>query len=150
MIGGVANIYFVVQKLITVQEEKRLRVDVFITKRKSNLIFFVILSFKLYLNVLSGSFFWRQNGRSLWQARKFRIFFWEYQERIKKSFMKKIFFLCQFFVIVLMLVFASVRLILSATCAKTAIWVAILSSTVGYIWPPPKIWKKNNLSKKDF
>ena len=33
MIGGVANTYFDVQKLITVQKEKHLRVDVFITKR---------------------------------------------------------------------------------------------------------------------
>ena len=43
-------------------------------------------------------------------------------------------FLCQFFVIVLMLVCAIVRIMLSTT-----VWVAILSSTVGYILPSPKL-----------
>ena len=48
-------------------------------------------------------------------------------------------FLCQFFVIVLMLVCATVRIILSTTCEETTIWVAILSSTVGYFLPSPKL-----------
>ena len=41
------------------------------------------------------------------------------------------YFLCQFFVIVLMLVSAIVQIMLSTTCEETAVWVAILSSTVG-------------------
>ena len=40
-------------------------------------------------------------------------------------------FLCQFFVIVLKLVYGNVRGMLSSTSEETAIWVAILSSTVG-------------------
>ena len=48
-------------------------------------------------------------------------------------------FLCQFFVIVLMLVCAIVRIMLSTTCEETTVWVAILSSTVGYILPSPKL-----------
>ena len=41
------------------------------------------------------------------------------------------YFLCQFFVIVFMLVSAIVQIMLSTTCEETAVWVAILSSTVG-------------------
>ena len=48
-------------------------------------------------------------------------------------------FLCQFFVIVLMLVCAIVRLMLSTACEETTVWVAILSSTVGYILSSPKL-----------
>ena len=48
-------------------------------------------------------------------------------------------FLCQFFVIVLMLVCAIVRIMLSTTCEETTVWVAVLSSTVGYILPSPKL-----------
>ena len=40
-------------------------------------------------------------------------------------------FLCQFFVIVLMLACAIVRIMLSTTCEETTVLVAILSSTVG-------------------
>ena len=47
-------------------------------------------------------------------------------------------FLCQFFVIVLMIVRAIVRKMLSKTCEGTTVWIAILSSTVGYILPSPK------------
>ena len=50
-----------------------------------------------------------------------------------------LFFLCQCFVIVLMLVCAIVRIILSTTCEETTVWVALLSSTVGYILPSPKL-----------
>ena len=49
--------------------------------------------------------------------------------------------MCQFFVIVLMLVCAIVRIILS-TCEDTTVWVAILSSTVDYILPSPKAINK--------
>ena len=48
-------------------------------------------------------------------------------------------FLCQLFVIVLMLVCAIVRIMLSTTCEETTVWVTILSSTVGYILPSPKL-----------
>ena len=48
-------------------------------------------------------------------------------------------FLCQFFVIVLILACAIVRIILSSTCEETTVWVAILSSTVGYILPSPNL-----------
>ena len=48
-------------------------------------------------------------------------------------------FLVPFFVIVLMLVCAIVRIMLSTTCEETTFWVAILSSTVGYILPSPKL-----------
>ena len=44
-------------------------------------------------------------------------------------------FLSQFFVIVLMLVCAMARIMLSTKGEETTGWVAILSSTVGYILP---------------
>ena len=44
-----------------------------------------------------------------------------------------------FFVIVLMLVCAIFRIMLSTTCEETTVWVAILSSTVGNILPSPKL-----------
>ena len=47
-------------------------------------------------------------------------------------------FMCQFFVIVLILACAIVRIMLSTTYEAT-VWVAILSSTVGYILPSPKL-----------
>ena len=48
-------------------------------------------------------------------------------------------FMCQFFVIVVILACAIVRIMLSTTCEETTVWVAILSSTVGYILPSPKL-----------
>ena len=48
-------------------------------------------------------------------------------------------FMCQFFVVVLILACAIVRIMLSTTCEETTVWVAILSSTVGYILPSPKL-----------
>ena len=48
-------------------------------------------------------------------------------------------FMRQFFVRVLILAFAIVRIMLSTTCEETTVWVAILSSTVGYILPSPKL-----------
>ena len=48
-------------------------------------------------------------------------------------------FMCHFFVIVLILASAIVRIMLSATCEKTTVWVGILSNTVGYILPSPKL-----------
>ena len=48
-------------------------------------------------------------------------------------------FMCQFFVINLILACAIVRIMLSTTCEETTVWVAILSSTVGYILPSPKL-----------
>ena len=48
-------------------------------------------------------------------------------------------FMCQFFLIVLLLACAIVRIMLSNTCEETTVWVAILSSTVGYILPSPKL-----------
>ena len=48
-------------------------------------------------------------------------------------------FMCQFFVRVLILACAIVRVMLSTTCEETTVWVAILSSTVGYILPSPKL-----------
>ena len=48
-------------------------------------------------------------------------------------------FMCQFFVIYLILACAIVRIMLSTTCKETTVWVAILSSTVCYILPSPKL-----------
>ena len=48
-------------------------------------------------------------------------------------------FMCQFLVIVLLLACAIVRIMLSTTCEETTVWVAILSSTVCYILPSPKL-----------
>ena len=46
---------------------------------------------------------------------------------------------CAIFVIVLMLVCAIVRIMLSTTCEETTVRVAILSSTVCYIQSSPKL-----------
>ena len=48
-------------------------------------------------------------------------------------------FMCQFFVIVLILACAIVRIMLSTTCEQTTVWLAFLSSTVGYILPSLKL-----------
>ena len=48
-------------------------------------------------------------------------------------------FMCQFFVTVLILACAIVRIMLSTTCEQTTVWVAFLSSTVGYISPSLKL-----------
>ena len=48
-------------------------------------------------------------------------------------------FMCQFFIIVLILACAIVRIMLSTTFEETTVWVAILSSTVGYILPSTKL-----------
>ena len=48
-------------------------------------------------------------------------------------------FLSQFFVILVILVCCIVRITLATTCEETTVWIAILSSTVGYIFPSPKL-----------
>ena len=48
-------------------------------------------------------------------------------------------FLSQFLVILLILACCIVRITLAKTCEETTVWIAILSSTVGYILPSPKI-----------
>ena len=48
-------------------------------------------------------------------------------------------FLSQFFVILVILVCCIVRIKLATTCEETTVWIAILSSTVGYILPSPKL-----------
>ena len=48
-------------------------------------------------------------------------------------------FLSQFFVILLILPCCIVRITLAETCEETTVWIAILSSTVGYILPSPKL-----------
>ena len=48
-------------------------------------------------------------------------------------------FLSHFFVILLILACCIVRSTLNETFEETTVWIAILSSTVGYILPPPKL-----------
>lgn len=48
-------------------------------------------------------------------------------------------FLAQFLVIISILCCAIVRITLAKTCEETTVWIAILSSTVGYILPSPKL-----------
>ena len=48
-------------------------------------------------------------------------------------------FLSQFFVILLILACCIVRITLAETSEETTVWIAILSSTVGYILPSPKL-----------
>ena len=48
-------------------------------------------------------------------------------------------FLSQFFVILLILACCIVRITLAETCEETTVWIAVLSSTVGYILPSPKL-----------
>ena len=48
-------------------------------------------------------------------------------------------FLSQFFVILLILACCIVRITLAEVCEETTVWIAILSSTVGYILPSPKL-----------
>ena len=62
---------------------------------------------------------------------------WKFFERTCNRSL--LFFMCQFFVIVLILACAIVRIMLFTTCDEPTVWVAILSSTVGYILPSPKL-----------
>ena len=39
---------------------------------------------------------------------------------------------------------------LSTTCEETTFWVAVLSSTVGYSLPSPKLWKKISTKEQIF
>ena len=48
-------------------------------------------------------------------------------------------FLSQFLVILTILACAITRITLAKTCEETTVWIAILSSTVGYILPSPKL-----------
>ena len=48
-------------------------------------------------------------------------------------------FLSQFFVILVILVCCIVRITLATACEEKTVWIAILSSTVGYILPSPKL-----------
>ena len=48
-------------------------------------------------------------------------------------------FLFQFFVMLVILVCCIVRITLITTCEETTVWIAILSSTFGYILPSPKL-----------
>ena len=48
-------------------------------------------------------------------------------------------FLSQFFVILVILACSIVRITLATYCEETTVWIAILSSTVGYILPSPKL-----------
>ena len=48
-------------------------------------------------------------------------------------------FLSQFFVILVILFCCIVRITLATTCEETTVWIAILSSKVGYILPSPKL-----------
>ena len=48
-------------------------------------------------------------------------------------------FLSQLFVILLIIACCIVRITLAETCEETTAWIAILSSTVGYILPSPKL-----------
>ena len=61
-----------------------------------------------------------------------------------------VFFLSQFFVILLILACCIVRITLAETCEETTVWIAILSSTVGYILPSPKLWTKSFLLRNAF
>lgn len=67
------------------------------------------------------------------------------QERKSWSFLghscsrSLIVFLSQFLVILAIITCAIVRITLSKTCEESTVWVAILSSTVGYILPSPKL-----------
>ena len=45
----------------------------------------------------------------------------------------------QFFVILLILACCIVRITLAETCEESTVWIAILSSTVCYILPSPKV-----------
>ena len=48
-------------------------------------------------------------------------------------------FFAQFVVILSIVTCSIVRITLSKTCEETTVWFAILSSTVGYILPSPKL-----------
>ena len=48
-------------------------------------------------------------------------------------------FLSQFFVILLILVCCIVRITLAKICEETTVWIAILTNTVSYILPSPKL-----------
>ena len=59
------------------------------------------------------------------------------QER--QSWKSLVVFSSLFFVILVILACCIVRITLAKTCEETTVWIAILSSTVGYILPSPKL-----------
>ena len=48
-------------------------------------------------------------------------------------------FFSQIIIIAFIIVFSCINIFLSVNCEETTIWVAILSSAVGYILPNPKL-----------
>ncbi len=57
-------------------------------------------------------------------------------KRIPRS---EIVFLCQIVLIFFIVIFAVVNLALTKTCEEATVWVAILSSSVGYMLPSPRV-----------
>ena len=62
---------------------------------------------------------------------------WKFCDRsISRSLMV---FLTQVMIAAFMIVFSCVNILLSERCEETTIWVAVLSSAVGYFLPNPKL-----------
>ncbi len=57
-------------------------------------------------------------------------------KRIPRS---EIVFLCQIVLIFFIVTFAVANLALTKTCEEATVWVAILSSSVGYMLPSPRV-----------
>ncbi len=51
----------------------------------------------------------------------------------------EIVFLCQTVLVFVLVIFSVICLALAETCEESTVWVAILSSSVGYMLPAPKL-----------
>ncbi len=51
----------------------------------------------------------------------------------------EIVFFCQAFLVFFVAIFSAINLSLAKTCEETTAWVAVLSSSVGYMLPSPKL-----------
>jgi len=80
-------------------------------------------------NTRLDNLIWDQNN----QERRSWVFF---GSKIPRS---QVLFVVQVILIVLIVTVAIVNLTLSKTCEETTVWIAILSSSVGYMLPSPKL-----------
>lgn len=48
-------------------------------------------------------------------------------------------FFCQIIIVTSLIVFSCVNLCMNQKCEETQVWIAVLSSAVGYILPNPKL-----------
>ena len=134
MIGGVATTHIIMHQIFTVQKEKLLRnIDSMffnqIAHHNNLIVNFIKTSFECYCHFLHPRI---RMFDQCFKPKNLGFFFDEENHERKSSNLcgrtcirSLLVFLCQLSVVVLMLVCAIVRLMLSPTCEETTVWVFI-------------------------